>query len=255
MKIAFFDSGVGGLTVLYDAMQKLPHEQYIYYADTVNVPYGTKSKKEITKHVDHAVEFLVEIEPKALVIACNTATSVVINRLREKYDFPIIGMEPAIKPAILAYPDKKVLLCATKRTIKEKKLQALIDTLDAHDNVQKLALQKLVKFAEAGHFDTIEVVSYLTGKLSNVDWDDFAALVLGCTHFLYFKEIIRNLIPAHIEIIDGNAGTVNRLIDLVEENQDTNNAGLRFYASGEEVEFSWFESYLKLYAQIRAREL
>ena len=255
MKIAFFDSGVGGLTVLYDAMQKLPHEQYIYYADTDNVPYGTKTKKQIIKYVDKAVEFIVEMEPKALVIACNTATSVVIKRLRDQYDFPIIGMEPAIKPAILANPDKKVLLCATKRTIKEKKLQDLIDKLDAHNKVKKLALQKLVKFSEAGHFDTIEVESYLNNKFNNIDWDQYATLVLGCTHFLYFKELISNIIPDHVEIMDGNEGTVNRLIDLVEKNEETNNAGLRFFASGEEVEFSWFESYLKLYAQIRDREL
>ena len=255
MKIAFFDSGVGGLTVLYDAMQVLPHEQYIYYADTEHVPYGTKSKKQIIKYVDEAIAFIADMEPKALVVACNTATSVVIKHLRDLYSFPIIGMEPAIKPAILAYPGKKVLLCATKRTIKEKKLQHLIEKLNAHDSVQKLSLQKLVKFAEAGHFDTLEVESYLIQKFENIDWEKYGALVLGCTHFLYFKEMIQKIIPDHIDIMDGNKGTVKRLVDLVEANDSISNAGLRFYASGKEVGFDWFESYLKLYANIKDREL
>ncbi|NNE25239.1 MAG: glutamate racemase [Saprospiraceae bacterium] len=255
MKIAFFDSGVGGLTVLYDAMQKLPHEQYMYYADTVNVPYGTKSKKQIINYVDQAVAFIAEMEPKALVIACNTATSVVIKQLRADYDFPIIGMEPAIKPALQLHPSKKVLMCATKRTIKEKKLQNLIDELDAHDRVEKQALQKLVKFAEAGDFDNSEIESYLTSKFNKINWNQFGSVVLGCTHFLYFKELIQRIIPDDIDIIDGNAGTVNRLIDLVETNEEKNGAGLRFYESGKEVEFGRFETHLKKYAQIRGREL
>ena len=121
MKIAFFDSGVGGLSVLQTAIQVLPPQQYIYFADSVNAPYGTKSKKEIKKLMFEAVDFLQTKNINALVVACNTATSAAIKDLRKQYDFPIIGMEPAVKPAIEKSKKKKIVLFATELTLKEKK--------------------------------------------------------------------------------------------------------------------------------------
>ena len=100
MKIGFFDSGIGGLTVLKEAIKILPNEDYIYYADTVNAPYGTKLRETVRKHIFTAVEFLSTLGVDILVIACNTATSVAANELRSNYFFPIVGMEPAVKPAI-----------------------------------------------------------------------------------------------------------------------------------------------------------
>ena len=98
--IGVFDSGIGGLTVLKKIIEILPNEKYIYYADTDNVPYGTKPKDEVKKYINQAVEFLISKNVKAIVVACNTATSIAVKELREKYTIPIIGIEPAAKPAV-----------------------------------------------------------------------------------------------------------------------------------------------------------
>ena len=113
MKIAFFDSGIGGLSVLHHAMKILPHEEFIFFADEDNVPYGTKSPEEVLACVDAAFKFLVEQGVSAIVVACNTATSVAVVKMREKYSLPIIGMEPALKVALDTFPNRKVLVTAT----------------------------------------------------------------------------------------------------------------------------------------------
>ena len=100
MKIGIFDSGIGGLSVLYEAMQLLPHEQFIYYADEKHVPYGEKTREEIIGYVDEIIQFMIDHDCKAIVIACNTATSAAVALMRKKYDIPIIGMEPAVKKAV-----------------------------------------------------------------------------------------------------------------------------------------------------------
>ena len=108
--IGIFDSGIGGLTVLKEIVELLPNEKYIYYADTDNVPYGTKPKEEVKKYIKEAVELLISKNAKVIVLACNTATSIAIKDLRINYNIPIIGIEPAIKPAIETKEDKKVLV-------------------------------------------------------------------------------------------------------------------------------------------------
>ncbi len=211
-RIIFFDSGAGGLTVLNLAMAKMPNESYVYYADTQNAPYGTKSKKEIKKLVHKAIKKLDQTyKIKALVIACNTATSAAIQSLRKKYSFPIVGMEPAVKVAVDQGHPNKILVCATNVTLKEKKLSRLIKRLSANDKVNLLPLQELVQFAEKKDFNSKELRMYLTYKFSKINWFDYDSLVLGCTHFLYFKEILSTIVPAHIDILDGNKGTIKNL--------------------------------------------
>ena len=218
-RIAFFDSGMGGLTVMNMAIAAYPAAQYIYYADIAHVPYGKKKKKQIRKYVKGAVEFLISKKIDILVIACNTATSVCIKELRRDYDLPIIGMEPAVKPAVklLTQPQQKILVCATKLTLKEKKLKDLITNLEADDRTNLLSLQKLVAYAEKGNFKGKKVRKYLKQKFSDFDWKNYSALVLGCTHFRYYIKLIRKMIPDHIAIIDGNTGTVNRLLHFLPE--------------------------------------
>ncbi len=210
-KLAFFDSGLGGLTVLHEALKQMPNEQYIYFADSDNAPYGIQSTAAIKTLVFDAVEFLMQQDLKALVLACNTATSVVVKDLRQQYTIPIIGMEPAVKPAIELAKHKKTLICATKKTLAENKLQLLIENLNATDKVKRLSLQGLVTFAENFNFNGIEVVHYLNHSFQNINWEEFDSIVLGCTHFIYFKPIIQTLIPSHIRILDGNEGTINHL--------------------------------------------
>jgi len=210
--IAVFDSGMGGLTVLKELYKLLPHENYLYYADTKNVPYGTKSKEEILCFMEEAVTYLIRQNIKLLVIACNSATSVAIKQLREKYDFPIVGMEPAVKPALENSHEKKVLVTATSITLKEEKLKNLISSVGHGELIEKMALDKLVTFAEAFNFEGNDVQNYLIKKLSGLDIQKFSSMVLGCTHFIYYKEMIRKILcNSSISIIDGNDGTVRQV--------------------------------------------
>ena len=212
MKIAFFDSGIGGLSVLHHAMKVLPQAEFIFYADEDNVPYGTKSRAEVLACVDAAFQFLTAQGVGAIVVACNTATSVAVKTMRQKYSIPIIGMEPALKVALDAFPNRKVLVAATAITITGRKIQRLIETLHAAELAELRALPRLVEFAERQEFKSAAVTDYLRGELAGYDWAAFSSLVLGCTHFNYFKDTLRELLPPHVKILDGNAGTVNELI-------------------------------------------
>lgn len=214
MKTAFFDSGIGGLSVLHHAMKILPDEEFIFFADEDNVPYGTKTREQVLNYVDDAFKFLIAQKVDAIVVACNTATSVAVRVMREKYSLPIIGMEPALKRALDLFPQKKVLVAATEITVRGEKIKKLIERLNAKNFAELHALQKLVDFAERQEFNSAAVENYLREELKCFDFKNFSSIVLGCTHFNYFKDTFKKILPAHMKILDGNEGTVNRLIEL-----------------------------------------
>jgi glutamate racemase len=240
VQIGVFDSGVGGITVLHDALKMLPHEDYIYYADTANVPYGPKPKEEVKKYIFDAIEFIVQQHIKAIVIACNTATSVAVADLRAKYSIPIIGMEPAVKPAVERNKseNKRVLVTATALTLKEKKLKNLITRLDNRHIVDLLPLPGLVQFAEKFEFDERVVLPYLQEQLSQYDLRKYENVVLGCTHFSFYKDMFRKLLISSTNIIDGNIGTVKNLKRILGKMKALNegNGNVTFYNSGVKVE-------------------
>lgn len=218
MRIVFFDSGVGGLTVLREACRKLPAESYLYYADMLNVPYGVHTKEEVYGYVAGCIDDMLRSESvRAIVVACNTATSAAVDDLRKRYRFPIIGMEPAVKPALehVKESGKRVLVTATPLTLKEEKFRRLVGRLNAPDSVDSLGLPELVRMAENGVFEGPEVDDYLREQFSRFDLDQYGAIVLGCTHFIFFREAIRAGLPPHIRLLDGNAGTVNQLIRVL----------------------------------------
>jgi glutamate racemase len=240
MQIGFFDSGVGGITVLYDTLKMLPNEDYIYYADTSNVPYGPKPKDEVKKYIFNAIEFIMNQGVKAIVIACNTATSVAIEELRAKYSIPIIGMEPAVKPAVEKNRNinNRVLVTATALTLKEDKLQNLITKLDNDHIVDLLPLPGLVEFAERFEFNEEIVLPYLKEQLFKYDLNKYETIVLGCTHFSFYKDIFRKILPVDTDIIDGNLGTIKHLKRILGK-EDALNEGkgnIVFYNSGIKVE-------------------
>jgi len=249
MSIGVFDSGIGGLTVLKEAIKLLPHENYLYYADTKHVPYGTKPKEEVRGYIFDAVDFFASQGVEALVIACNTATSIAISDLRKRHSFPIIGMEPAVKPAVEKVDDRRVLVLATPITVREKKLHDLVERLDSEDIVDLHALPGLVEFAEKFVFDEETVIPYLLNEFSKYDLREYGAVVLGCTHFVFFKKHFERILPKGVDIIDGNIGTVNRLKNLL-ENRGLSFDGkgkIDFYCSGEkEIDDSKYRRYLEL---------
>lgn len=211
MKIGIFDSGMGGISVLHQAYLTLPQESYLYYADVDHVPYGGKQNEDIVQYVESAIEFMVHHNVKAIVVACNTATSVAINGVREKYHLPILGMEPAVKAAVEGIDEKRVMVIATPVTIREEKLKNLLERVDENHRVDLLPLPQLVNFAEEEIFTPKKVLPYLTEAFSPYDLSNYSALVLGCTHFNYFKDSFRQLFGPKVELIDGSIGTVNYL--------------------------------------------
>ena len=215
MKIAIFDSGIGGVTVLHEALLRVPDAEYIFYADTDHVPYGTKTSEEIKGFVDNIVDSLVSLEADAIVIACNTATAVAAEHVRNKYSIPIIGMEPAVKPAVeVAKKDNgRVLVMATPVTIRENKLHSLLSKVDTDHMVDLLPMPGLVRFAENEIFDEAEVDEYIEEQLAVFDKSAYSEVVLGCTHFNYFKPAIRKAFANEIKLIDGNVGTIKHLAD------------------------------------------
>ena len=236
--IGVFDSGIGGLTVLKKIIEKLPNENYIYYADTDNVPYGTKPKEEVKKYINDAVDFLISKKVKAIVIACNTATAIAVEELRKKYDIPIIGIEPAAKPAVENRREKRVLIMATPTTIREEKLSNLLKDLNAIEYVDLIAMPKLVEFAENKDFESGKVKEYIQEQLKSYNLNDYSNLVLGCTHFPYFKKVLSEMFSKDIQLIDGSQGVANRLKYVLEENnlQGNNELSIEYYYSGKAVE-------------------
>ena len=241
MKIGFFDSGIGGITVLSDAVNFLKPAEFIYYADSKNVPYGVKPKEEVKNLVFNSVDFLISKGIDALVVACNTATSVAIKDIREKYRIPVIGMEPAVKPAVINTSKKKrVLVTATELTLKEKKYNQLVKKVDKNHRVDSLPLGGLVDYVEREVFNKKKINNYLEKKFKEINLDLYETVVLGCTHFIFYKDLLKDFFPGHIELIDGNMGTVKHLKDvLIEENlyrSDIERSKIKFYSSGNNIE-------------------
>ncbi|MFC5530219.1 glutamate racemase [Cohnella yongneupensis] len=217
MTIGFFDSGIGGLTVLSEALRKLPNEDYIYIADTLHVPYGTKSSEDVKTYIFESIEMLMQYHIDALVIACNTATSIAVNELRDMYAIPIIGMEPAVKPAVEMNraTGKRVLVFATQLTLQQEKYYALVSRVDEQGIVDSLPLPELVAYCEALQFDKRVITEYFKAKLAPYRLSDYGIVVLGCTHYPFYADILREALPPHIGIVDGSAGTVRRLAAML----------------------------------------
>ena len=221
--VGVFDSGVGGLTVAREIMRQAPEESLVYFGDTARVPYGSKSRDTILRYVRQIVRFLETKEVKAIVIACNTATSVATKEYRSQFPLPIVGMEPAVKKAVEEYADRpgRILVAATPITIQGDKLHHLVDRVDKRDMVDLVALPKLVRFAEQEIFDQDQVVPYLKEALKDYPLEEYKAFVLGCTHFNYFKESYQEIFPNKIEFVDGNEGALRELIRRMEKECDT----------------------------------
>ena len=215
MKIGIFDSGIGGLSVLHEAYHLLPEQNYIFYADVEHVPYGSKTPEEILGYSEEITRFLLDKGAEAIVVACNTATSVAIKELRKRYDVPILGMEPAVKPAVEGTEQKRIMVIATPVTIREDKLKDLLHRVDEKHRVDLLPMPKLVEFAEREEFDSDSVRAYLKESFSGYNMEDYCALVLGCTRFNYFKPLYRELFGNETLLIDGNRGTIRHLADVL----------------------------------------
>lgn len=213
--VGLLDSGLGGISVLGEALRQLPNEDYVYYGDTANAPYGDKTPEEVLGLVHQAVERLIELRCKAIVIACNTATSVSAGKLRQELALPIIGMEPALKPASLLPGDGKILVMATRVTLALPKFQALMAQY-GRDAVP-VPCPGLMECVERGELEGPQVTALLRQLLGPWLSQPVKAVVLGCTHYPFLRKAIAALFPEGTPLIDGNAGSVRQLRRRLEE--------------------------------------
>jgi len=210
--IGFFDSGVGGISVLKESLKILPNEDFVYFGDSLNAPYGTKDVNEVKKLTFNAVDFLLDKGVKVVVIACNTATSAAIDDLRDNYkDIPIIGIEPALKPAVEISKGKSIIIMATPMTLAEKKFSNLMKRYNKEVNLIPLPCAGLVELIENGIIEGDQIESYLRDKLKGFMHLDIASIVLGCTHYPFIENELIKIVGEKTNIIDGSIGTVNQL--------------------------------------------
>ena len=222
--IGFFDSGVGGLSVMKEAVSLMPNENFIYFGDSKNAPYGTKELNEVKSLTLDAAEFLLDKGVKDIVIACNTATSAAIESLRAKYsDSIIIGIEPALKPAVKLNRNGNIIVMATPMTLREKKFKSLMNQYDADCNIVPLPCAGLVEFVEKGILEGEELENYLTDKFKEYNNEEISSVVLGCTHYPFIKQTLSKVIGKDIPIIDGGLGTSKELRRQLQEKGYLNN--------------------------------
>lgn len=235
--IGVFDSGVGGVSVLRDLVRLLPRERFIYYGDNKNAPYGTRSEEEIRALSLDVANWLLGRDIKAMLVACNTATSAAIQTLRERLSIPVVGMEPALKPAYELHADGKILVLATPATLRQAKFHRLYERYGEH--AVALPCPELVEFVESGRCEGDEIDAYLARRFADVQGEKLAAAVLGCTHFSFLKKALGRALPG-VPLLDGNEGSARRLEYLLRENgtlREDGEGSVEFFTSGDEDVF------------------
>lgn len=210
--VAVFDSGVGGISVLQELIKIMPEEDYIYFGDSKNAPYGTRDKEDVKNLTVSCARRLFGQGAKGLVVACNTATSAAVRLLRETYPhIPIVGIEPAVKPAVHCMEHPRVLVLATPMTIREDKLNRLIARYADEAEIIPLPCPGLMDFIEKGNLEGENLHSFLEDLLYSYSGNRVDAAVLGCTHYPFVREQIQRVLGDKVQIFDGGEGTAREM--------------------------------------------
>ena len=216
--VGFFDSGLGGISVLRGTIKLLPGEDYLYFGDSYHAPYGVRPLEEVRELSLAAAAHLLERGVKAIVIACNTATSAAASCLREACpQIPIIGTEPAVKPAVERHPGGRILIMATPRTLKEKKFLDLWELHRERAEIVPVPCGGLMEFVERGILRGEEPERFLRQLLAPYRTEPVDAVVLGCTHYPFLTGVIRKVLGPGPEILDGAEGVARQLGRRLEE--------------------------------------
>lgn len=214
--VGVFDSGVGGLSVLGEIERLLPDESLLYVADTGHMPYGEKSPEFIRERCVQVAQFFREQDAKALVLACNTATVAAVADLRQRYpDWPIVGMEPAVKPAAAATRSGIVGVLATTGTLRSAKFVALLDRFANEVQVITQPCPGLVELIETGDLHSPELRLLLQGYVQPLLAAGCDTLILGCTHYPFLKPLLATLAPADVVLVDTGAAVARQLQRLL----------------------------------------
>lgn len=210
--IGVMDSGMGGISVLRELAGLLPHENFVFYGDSANAPYGSRSTEEIYQLTEQVVQKLLKRGVKAVVIACNTASSAAGARLRAEYpELPIVAIEPALKPAVIACPGGRVVVLATEATLRERKFARLLTEWQGKAEIIKLPLPGLPEFVERGELDSPQLREFLQGFFVQLADRPVDGVVLGCTHYPFVRKVIAELLGPQVKVFDGAAGTARQL--------------------------------------------
>ena len=216
LPIGVFDSGLGGISVLKELMHLMPEEHYLYFGDSANAPYGSRTTEEVRVLTLNAAAMLYERGIKALVVACNTATAAAITQIREEYpNLIVVGIEPALKMATDRFPRGHVGIMATQVTLREEKLEHLVCRFpDA--TVEKIPAPGLVELVEQGKAESGETETLLR-KILLPYAGQLDAIVLGCTHYPFVRKAVQKILGADVQVLDGGAGTARQTCRLLEE--------------------------------------
>ena len=242
--IGIFDSGLGGLSICKEIIELLPNESIVYLADSINAPYGEKSKEDIIQLSIKNTELLLELNCKVIVVACNTATTNAISILRERFDVPIIGIEPAIKPAALQTKTGKIGVLATEGTLKSELFLSTSEQFRNSLELIEIKGENLVRLIEAGEMEKTKplLIKCLLPMIeAGVD-----NIVLGCTHYPFLIPLIKEIVPDSMVIIDsGRAVAKQTQVILSSENILSNNSGIGEKVFYTNKDLQLFESFLR----------
>lgn len=242
--IGVFDSGLGGTSVLREALRELPKENYIYFGDNANAPYGDKSEEEINRLTAEAADWLMARGIKALLLACNTATGVAIRETRERLSIPVVSVEPAIKPACALPGEGKVFMCATLATTRLSRYRSLQARMPDPSRVINIPCSGLVDRIEKGVLDPEGFDDLFDRYFAPYQDMEVAAIVLGCTHYVFIRDAFKRYAARHFAgdpvIMDGGAATACQLRRVLTANDllnENGNGSVEFHTSGDPARF------------------
>ncbi|MCA0154080.1 glutamate racemase [Winogradskyella vincentii] len=235
--IGIFDSGIGGTSIFKEIHSILPAEHFIYLADSKHAPYGNKTKDEIVQLSIKNTELLLDEGCKIIVVACNTATTNAISYLREKYDVPFIGIEPAIKPAALKTKTKVVGILATRGTLSSQLFHKTTDLYASGIKVIEQVGEGIVPLIETGQLDSKKMQALLKSYIDPMIEADIDYLVLGCTHYPYLIPILKKMLPKKVTIIDSGLAVAKQTQAILKANDllNSNNTKpiIKLYSNGD----------------------
>lgn len=252
--IGVFDSGVGGLTVAREIMRNLPNEDIVYFGDTARVPYGSKSKDNIIRYSRQIIHFLQTKGVKAIVIACNTASALALETVKDEFDIPIIGVvEPGARAALAVTETKKIGVIGTEATVRSAMYEKIIQGIEPEVDVLAKACPLFVPLVEEGfkkHHVTDEIIDYYLASLKESDID---ALILGCTHYPLLRSKIREYVGEKITLVNPAYETAMDLKIILQENDMENpdvegdHGSYSFYVSDAADKFKQFANSILPY--------
>jgi len=254
--IIVFDSGFGGISVLKRLVDAMPNENYLYYGDSANAPYGPRSKEQILELTLNAIKDATKrCSPKAIVIACNTATTVAKECLASSYpDIPVVGILPAVEAAVASKKCQRVLVLATAATLASEAYGNILSGIDSRAEIVSVAAPEIVRYVEGGMCERKALIESLAITLAPYKAQKFDCVVLGCTHFPFAADVIEEVLGYSVHFFDGSVLTTKQVKEALERqhtrNTQKDSGGIQIANSGnrqDDIRFAWtlFSSELK----------